>query len=293
MNRHWTVGRATITPVVETETKTSPKFLFKGLDKPGVLDIAHRHPVARRDVRRRRRLPAADRAMPRRRPRRGAHRRRHVRRQRQGAGQPGLGAPAPAVPRRHDGRRLRRRTRSTSSCAPTCTSTTSAGTPGSSTAGGCRRSPTPATCSPPPSSSTGRRRRWATATCSATRSPPSPAAGLADLVPIDHRLDGGIRFDPTTGHTPGHVSVVIESAGERAVITGDMIHTPGAGGRQSVCRRRSTTTRPRRRRTRQSFLQRYADDTLVIGTHWGGPGAARVRIGGRGAARPRLWSRAG
>src|SRR3954452_9195539 len=43
---------------------------------------------------------------------------------------------------------------------------------------------------------------------------PVAAAGLADLVPIDHRLDGGISFDPTTGHTPGHVSVVIESAGE-------------------------------------------------------------------------------
>jgi hypothetical protein len=29
--------------------------------------------------------------------------------------------------------------------------------------------------------------------------------------------------------------------------------------------------------TRESFLARYADDsTLVIGTHWGGPGAGRV-----------------
>ena len=112
--------------------------------------------------------------------------------------------------------------------------------------------------------------------CSATRSPRSPTPVSPTSSPIDHRLDGGIRLDPTTGHTPGHVSVVIESAGERAVITGDMIHTPVQVADSRSARRRSTTTRPRRRRPAQSFLERYADDTLVIGTHWGGPGAGRI-----------------
>jgi len=35
-----------------------------------------------------------------------------------------------------------------------------------------------------------------------------------------------IRLTPSVGHTPGHVSVMIESEGERAVITGDMAHHP-------------------------------------------------------------------
>ena len=108
---------------------------------------------------------------------------------------------------------------------------------------------------------------------------PIAAAGLADLVPIDHRLDGSVRLDPTTGHTPGHVSVVIESAGERAVITGDMIHTPlqvAEVDRSSAFDYDQTEAAS----TRRSFLERYADDTLVIGTHWGGPGAARVRSDG-------------
>ena len=36
----------------------------------------------------------------------------------------------------------------------------------------------------------------------------------------------GFRLLPTTGHTPGHVSVVIESAGATALITGDATHSP-------------------------------------------------------------------
>ncbi len=51
-------------------------------------------------------------------------------------------------------------------------------------------------------------------------------AGAADLVEVDHQICPQVRLTPTPGHTPGHVSVVIESGGERAVITGDMAHHP-------------------------------------------------------------------
>jgi glyoxylase-like metal-dependent hydrolase (beta-lactamase superfamily II) len=105
---------------------------------------------------------------------------------------------------------------------------------------------------------------------------PVADAGRADLVPVDHRLDGGVRFDSTPGHTPGHVSVVIESEGQQAVITGDMIHTPlqiadvdlSSGFDYDQLAAAAT---------RRSFLDRYNDDTLVIGTHWGGAGAGRIR----------------
>ena len=100
-------------------------------------------------------------------------------------------------------------------------------------------------------------------------------AGLVDLVPVDHAVDGSIRFDSTPGHTPGHVSVVVESAGQRAVITGDMIHTPV----QIADVNRSSAfdfDQDAAAITRARFLERYADDALVIGTHWGGPGAGRI-----------------
>ena len=101
-------------------------------------------------------------------------------------------------------------------------------------------------------------------------------AGLADLVPVDQRLDGGVYLDSTPGHTPGHVSVVIESQGERAVITGDMIHTPiqiaDLGLSSSFDYDAAAAAK-----TRGDFVARYVDDALVIGTHWGGAGAGRIR----------------
>jgi glyoxylase-like metal-dependent hydrolase (beta-lactamase superfamily II) len=110
---------------------------------------------------------------------------------------------------------------------------------------------------------------------------PIADAGLADLVPVDHQVSASVRLDSTPGHTPGHVSVVIESGGQRAVITGDMIHTPiqiadvdlsSAFDYDGVAAAD----------TRRSFLARYSDGTLVIGTHWGGPGAGRVQADGDG-----------
>ena len=105
-------------------------------------------------------------------------------------------------------------------------------------------------------------------------------AGLVDLVETDHRISDHVRLIPTPGHTPGHVSVVIESRGERAVITGDAVHHPcqiahpewssGFDSDQSLSRR-----------TRRDFLAQFADDkTLVIGTHFASPTAGRlVRVG--------------
>ena len=116
---------------------------------------------------------------------------------------------------------------------------------------------------------------------------PVVAAGRADLVPVDHRLDGGIRLDPTPGHTPGHVSVVVESEGQQAVITGDMIHTPvQIAERRPVVGLRLRPAAPRPTPAAH-FLSRYADGALVIGTHWGGPGAGRIRTdGGQWAVDP-------
>ena len=101
-------------------------------------------------------------------------------------------------------------------------------------------------------------------------------AGKAVLVAQDHRINNEIRFEPTPGHTPGHVSVHIASRGEEAVITGDMIHHPC----QIAHPQWSSVADVDPNlgvATRHEFVQRYADrPVLVIGTHFAAPTAGRI-----------------
>ncbi|HLY80944.1 MAG TPA: MBL fold metallo-hydrolase [Caulobacteraceae bacterium] len=100
-------------------------------------------------------------------------------------------------------------------------------------------------------------------------------AGLAQLVELDHVVSPEIRLTPSVGHTPGHVSVLIESEGERAVITGDMTHHPcqlahpdwSLGDDDAAA---AALTRSR-------LFAEWADQPiLVIGTHFPAPTAGHV-----------------
>jgi glyoxylase-like metal-dependent hydrolase (beta-lactamase superfamily II) len=104
-------------------------------------------------------------------------------------------------------------------------------------------------------------------------------AGLVDLIETDAKLTPEVSLRPTPGHTPGHVSVVIESEGERGVITGDLSHMvcqathPEWGSAFDVDPARAEATR-------RSFFAEHAEtDVLVLGTHWE-PCAGRVRSHG-------------
>src|SRR6267142_6229878 len=105
---------------------------------------------------------------------------------------------------------------------------------------------------------------------------PIAEAGLADLVETDHRICDEITLVPTTGHTPGHVSVRISSRGEEALITGDFMHHPC-----QIARPQWSSTADSdpdaAQRTRQLMLTRLSDNpTLVIGTHFAGRTAGHV-----------------
>lgn len=101
-------------------------------------------------------------------------------------------------------------------------------------------------------------------------------AGLVDLVEVDHRICEEVRLVPTHGHTPGHVSVRIESKGETALITGDFIHHPCQLAHPDWAtvvdydQKESTRTRER------TFETLCAEPTLVIGTHFAGATAGRI-----------------
>ena len=101
-------------------------------------------------------------------------------------------------------------------------------------------------------------------------------AGLADLVETDHRITGEVWLQPTPGHTPGHVSVRIESAGQLAVITGDLMHHPIQCAEPD--REVNSDSDPAlARTTRKHFLACCARDRpLVLGTHFAPPTAGHV-----------------
>ena len=105
-------------------------------------------------------------------------------------------------------------------------------------------------------------------------------AGLAEQVEMDHRISSEVRLIPTSGHTPGHVSVLIESNGKTAVITGDMIHHPCQIAHPDWCpdvdvdKRASTATR-------RAMLKDWAEQpVLVIGSHFSAPTAGYIKKDG-------------
>lgn len=111
---------------------------------------------------------------------------------------------------------------------------------------------------------------------------PVREAGLLDLVDASHEIRPGIRLVPTAGHTPGHVSVLVESAGSRALISGDALHHPCQIARPDWGIF-SDFDPAQARRTRTALLAMCADtDTLLLGTHFPPPAAVRVRREGDG-----------
>jgi glyoxylase-like metal-dependent hydrolase (beta-lactamase superfamily II) len=101
-------------------------------------------------------------------------------------------------------------------------------------------------------------------------------AGLVDLVEASHVVSDEVRLEPTPGHTPGHVSVHIESRGEHAVITGDLMHHPVQCAHPDWGSS-ADVDGPQAEKTRRAFLERYAGEpVLVIGTHFATPTAGHI-----------------
>jgi len=105
---------------------------------------------------------------------------------------------------------------------------------------------------------------------------PIESAGLSKLVTNNHTICEEVKLIPTPGHTIGHVSVLISSAGESALITGDFTHHPC----QLAHPEWAVTTdydSAQSTLTRSSRFAEYADTpTLLIGTHWPEPTAGYV-----------------
>lgn len=109
---------------------------------------------------------------------------------------------------------------------------------------------------------------------------PVVEAGLVDLVEPGHLIVDGVRLEHTPGHTPGHTSVMIESQGREAIITGDVMHHPIQVSLPHIsshfCWDCNTATE-----TRQGILKRAGDaGAALVAAHFAGPVAVYIEPAG-------------
>jgi glyoxylase-like metal-dependent hydrolase (beta-lactamase superfamily II) len=101
-------------------------------------------------------------------------------------------------------------------------------------------------------------------------------AGLVDLIEPEHKVCPELSLMQTPGHTPGHVSIVIQSKGERAIITGDMMHHPIQLDRAAEVGRFDMLGDVASQ-TRVKFVNQVANSgTFVIGSHFADPSGGYV-----------------
>lgn len=101
-------------------------------------------------------------------------------------------------------------------------------------------------------------------------------AGLAELFEPGYALTSELSLVSTPGHSPGHISVSIQSRGESAMVTGDLIHHPC-----QIAQPRWTSPfdydQAQSLKTRLEFLEHHCDEEiLVIGTHFPTPTAGLI-----------------
>ncbi len=103
-------------------------------------------------------------------------------------------------------------------------------------------------------------------------------AGLVDFVPTNADICAGVKLVPTHGHTQGHVSIMLTSKGEQALITGDCFHhpvqifAPDIGAIVDDDSALGITTR------REILEAASGQDYYLIGSHFSDPAMGKVSL---------------
>ena len=106
--------------------------------------------------------------------------------------------------------------------------------------------------------------------------------GLIEFMDGEHVLTSELTAFPSPGHTPGHMSIMVSSQGERAIILGDAIHNQ-AQVNETDWESRADMDPDQTRITRRTLMDRLETDNIlgIIG-HFPYPGFGKVvRADGR------------
>jgi glyoxylase-like metal-dependent hydrolase (beta-lactamase superfamily II) len=101
---------------------------------------------------------------------------------------------------------------------------------------------------------------------------PVVEAGRVVLVGADHAIAPGLAFEPTPGHTPGHVAVRLTTPDGQAVFAGDLMHR-AVQVAEPQWNSQFCYDGGRARATREAFVERHADsEVLILPAHFPRPG---------------------
>lgn len=116
---------------------------------------------------------------------------------------------------------------------------------------------------------------------------PLKALNILDLISGEYKITSELTAVPTPGHTPGHTSIAILSAGKKGFILGDVSHTP-AQVHYADWSPTFDTDRVQSRKTRHKvFDMLEKDEATVSAGHYPGTGLGRlVRHAGRRSWQP-------
>jgi glyoxylase-like metal-dependent hydrolase (beta-lactamase superfamily II) len=111
---------------------------------------------------------------------------------------------------------------------------------------------------------------------------PLEEMGLVELMDGEHALTSELTTLPTPGHTPGHMSIIVSSQGQRGLILGDAAHSVVQVHETDWCSRADIDPELTRT-TRRSLMEKLErEGTLVASGHFPAPGFGRVvRLEGR------------
>ena len=111
---------------------------------------------------------------------------------------------------------------------------------------------------------------------------PLEKQGVLDLMDGETELAHGITAFPTPGHTPGHMSLLIASNNERAMLVGDILGSP-MQATETDLHYWPDWDGPMGIKTRKDILDRAErEDSVVIGSHLSYPGwGTMIRWEGR------------
>jgi glyoxylase-like metal-dependent hydrolase (beta-lactamase superfamily II) len=100
--------------------------------------------------------------------------------------------------------------------------------------------------------------------------------GLVEFMNGEHALTRDLTAVPTPGHTPGHMSILVTSQGQRALVLGDAAHNP-VQLQEPDWVSRADMDPDLTRQTRRALLERLEREQIVVAAgHFEAPGYGRI-----------------